>query len=412
MRRWRRWSGRGVPRPASLCAFVLALSALASAALAADAPARPAPTLRPEAAPRLARVAPTPTAPVAALPEIAFAPREFETGVAFPRWSSDGVAGYSQGDANWLAGLREIQEQAGAGWIEMMIQLYQDYQGSTYVHAGPTTPSPASVAEGVRTAHALGFHVFIVPLLGVTHGEPWGGAIHFAGYQQQRAWFASYWRALAPYMAAAADAGAEQFAIGTELSALELADTGLWNGLIANAHAAFPGKLTYDMNFSTLWYEPRPWMRNPALAYLGVSEYASLAGGPWRLSAEQIGRIWDAQLLPKLDALGRAAGKPILVSEIGYRNASDALYRPYDHGTRARPDPELQANAYEAALRAVYDAPNIAGIFFWAWSVAPFGPKDQPAAQVLRTYYSYYRAVMEPPPARPPGRGPLLSADW
>jgi glycosyl hydrolase family 113 len=389
-------------------ALVLVFSLLASATLTADAAIRPH---YPRAAPGVARVAAAPpggsasdarvdrpaarVARPAAPPAVAFAPRAFETGIVFPRWSGGGVAGYSDNDGNWLLGLGEIEKQTGAGWIEMMIQLSQDSQGSTSVHAGPTTPAPASVAEGVRAAHARGFRVFIVPLLGVLHGEPWGGAVHFAAYSQQRAWFASYWHALKPYMAAAAEAGAEQFAIGTELSALELGDTGLWNTLIANAHATFPGKLTYDMNFSTLGYEPRPWMRHEALTYLGVSEYAPLASGPWRLSKEQIGRVWDAQLLPRLNALGEAAGKPVLISEIGYRNASDALYRPWDHSAHARPDPELQASAYEAALRAAYNTPGIAGIFFWAWSVEPFGPKDLPAARALRMYYDSYRAATD-----------------
>jgi hypothetical protein len=316
--------------------------------------------------------------------------RDFETGVAFPRWSRDG---YSGADGGWQVGLNEIEQQTGAGWVEMMIQLYQDYQGSTSVHAGPTTPSPQSVAEGVRNAHRMGFHVFVVPLLGVLHGQPWGGAIHFPGYGQTRTWFHNYWNALEPYMQAAAETGAEQFAIGTELSALELADASLWDTLIASAHATFPGTLTYDMNWSTLGAEPRDWMHDARLSYLGVSEYAPISSGPWSLSTDQIVAVWQQRFLPVLDRLSAAAGKPIILSEIGYRNSHDTLYRPWDHSSRARQDPGLQASAYEAALRAVYIDPTIVGIFWWAWSVTPFGPNDLPAAHVLRTYYSYYHAL-------------------
>jgi len=329
-----------------------------------------------------------PPAPLA--PAIDFAMRDFQTGVAFPRWSS---GGYSGADAGWQVGLNEIQQQTSAGWVEMMIQLYQDYQSSTSVHTGAATPAPQSLAAGIRTAHSMGLHVFIVPLLGVLHGQPWGGAIHFASYAQTRTWFASYWHALQSYMAAAADAGAEQFAIGTELSALESADSGLWYDLLASAQATFRGDLTYDVNWSTLGAEPRGWMRDSRLSYLGVSEYAPLASGMWRLSAEQIGAVWQQRFLPSLEALSSAAGKPVLLSEIGYRNARDALYRPWDHSSRARADPELQASAYNQALRAVYDAPSIAGIFFWAWSVDQFAPNGLPAARVLRTYYDYYQAL-------------------
>jgi hypothetical protein len=373
---------------ALLCGLLVALFA---SALAANGPPHLAPIR--EAArmlaplPRPARAEPT-TMPAA--PAIAFAMRDFETGIAFPRWNS---TGYGAADAGWGAGLDEIQQQTGAGWVEMLVQFYQDAQGSTYVHTGPATPTPASLAAGIRTAHGMGLHVFVVPLLGVLHGQPWGGAIHFASGRQVQAWFASYWRALEPYMAAAADAGAEQFAIGTELSAMERAGSGLWYSLIASARATFPGTLTYDMNWSSLGDEPRAWMRDPRLAYLGVSEYAPLAAGPWRLSAEQIAGVWGQRFLPGLDALSRAAGKPVILSEIGYRDTRDALYHPWDHASRAPHDPELQASAYTQALRAVYAAPSVAGIFFWAWSVDQFAPNGQPAAQVLRTYYRYYQAV-------------------
>lgn len=325
--------------------------------------------------------------PIAADLSIAFAPRAFETGVAFPRWSTDG---YGATDNGWHTGLGEIQQQAGAEWIEMMIQFYQSDPGSTYVHAGPTTPSPESVAEGVRAAHQMGLRVFIVPLLGVLNGQPWGGAIHFGGAAQTSAWFHSYWNAIEPYLQAAAETGADQFAIGTELSALETAGDGYWHTLIASAHATFPGQLTYDMNWSTLGSEPRRWMSDARLSYLGVSEYAPITNGPWALSTDQIASVWQQRFLPDLNRLSADAGKQVILSEIGYRNARDALYQPWNHTSLAPRDPQVQAAAYAAALRTVYASPSIAGIFWWAWSVEPFEPNDLPAARVLRTYYGFY----------------------
>jgi hypothetical protein len=321
--------------------------------------------------------------------------RDFEAGVAFPRWSTDG---YGEADAGWQIGLDEIRQETGAQWVEMMIQFYQDSPGSLWVRTGPTTPSPASLADGIRSAHAMGLRVFVVPLLGVLHGQPWGGAVRFGSYYEQHAWFASYWNALEPYLAAAASAGAEQFAIGTELSGMEQADSSLWTYLLGAAHLIFGGKLTYDMNWSTLEAEPRGWMRSPALAYLGVSEYAPLAHGAGWLSPEQATAAWRRQIVASLDRLSAASGKSVIVSETGYRNAADALSQPWDHGTRARPDPSLQAAAYEGALRAVYDASHVAGIFFWAWSVQPFAPNDLPAAKVLRTYFTALPSYRRPWP--------------
>jgi hypothetical protein len=417
----RRWGQPPSSEVALLCVLLLAVSLGAGGALAGAAPARsrqgattsavtvprpflaaaPLPTQAPPIASQWPILTSAPVAPIAATPAIPFAARDFEAGVAFPRWTT---SGYSGDDAGWQTGLDEIQRQTGAQWIEMMIQLYQDSTGATWVQTGPTTPSPASLADGIRQAHAQGLHVFVVPLLGVLHGQPWGGAVRFGGYNEQHAWFASYWNALEPYLAAAADAGAEQFAIGTELSGMEAADSSLWTYLLGAAHVIFGGKLTYDVNWSTLGAEPRGWMRSSALAYLGVSEYAPLArGGGW-LSPDQVATAWQRQILPSLDRISAAAGKPVIVSETGYRNAADALYQPWDHGTRARPDPSLQAAAYEGALRAVYAAPHVAGLFFWAWSVQPFAPNNLPAAKVLRTYYTALPTYRRP--SRPFRREP------
>jgi hypothetical protein len=176
---------------------------------------------------------------------------------------------------------------------------------------------------------------------------------------------------------------------------LESAGDGYWHALIANAHATFPGALTYDMNWSTLGGEPRGWMSDARLSDLGVSEYAPIANGPRALSADQIATVWHERLLPDLNRVSIASGKPVILSEIGYRNARDALYQPWNHTSPSPPDPQAQANAYEAALRAVYTSPPIAGIFWWAWSVEPFEPNNLPAAQTLRRYYAFYALASE-----------------
>lgn len=376
-----------------LVTLLLLITSAVSLALAADAvrqkqartvyrevvaPRAPTATLPPTYTPIPAPTPTTPTIPVS------FAPRSFEAGMAYPRW---GTAGYGPNDQPWQTKLPKLQQQSGAQWIEMVVNLYQATPNSLSVYASSATPSPESLAAGIRQARGMGLHVFVAPFVGVLHGDPWSGSIWFASGAARRTWFASYWRALRPYAIAAAQAGAEQFAIATEFSALELANASYWNTLIANVHTVFPGKLTYDLNFSTLGREPSPWMRNAALAYIGVSQYQSLVASPRRLSAEQIAQAWQREVIGRLETLSRAVGKPVLITEVGYRNAADALYRPWIHTSASPADPALQAAAYEGALRAVYVSLAIAGIYFWAWSVPPFQPDDLPAAQTLLRYY-------------------------
>jgi len=309
----------------------------------------------------------------------------FETGVVFPRW---GTNAYTSSDPNYQIGLNEIQKQTAARWIELTIDFYQPTRTATRVSAQSTTPTPLALEEGIRAAHEHGYHVFVAPLLTVGKNT-WSGRISFSDPHKATAWFQSYWQLLRPYLIAAADAGAEQFAIGTEYFGLESKWTVLWNQLIDQAHSVFTGTLTYDINFSTLEERQMPsWLSNPLLTYIGVSAYFSLTNRPERVDPSLLPLLWYDHVEILLDNASLRLGKPMLISEVGYRNSSDAVYEPFLHSTAAPPDPEEQAGAYQAALQNTIPDPHIAGIFFWAWSLPPFSPNWLPAATVLHHWYT------------------------
>lgn len=332
-----------------------------------------------------------PTAtPLPTATPIPFARPQLEAGVAFPRWST---TAYGQQDTDWQNGLATLQRQTGARWVSIAVDLYQDTFQSTIIHPGDGTPTPRALEEGIAYAHSLGLHVFIEPLLTVVEQPQWSGLIYFDSYAQASAWFDGYWQGYEPYVKAAEAAGAEQLGIATELQALEWQPNGLWNLLIGRVRGAYHGKLTYDINWNSLikgsTIQPVPtWMANPALDFLGVSEYQPIAPSPQTLSASAIRAVWQSQLLPVLDNLAARTGKSIVLSEVGYRNASDALSRPWDHNTSAPADPELQAAAYTAAAQAVFGDPHVTGLFFWAWGNGVFNPSPQAAAALRAQYLS------------------------
>src|SRR5215472_4713284 len=138
----------------------------------------------------------------------------FQTGMIFPQW---GINAYDSTDANWQIGLKDIQQQTAAQWIELPINFYQSPADPTQIlTTDNNTPTPAAVAAGIRSAHAKHYHVFVVPLLTVTPGRykvPWSGSIDFKTVQETEAWFTNYWNAFQPYVSIAAQTGAEQLAI-------------------------------------------------------------------------------------------------------------------------------------------------------------------------------------------------------
>ncbi|MGO8947668.1 MAG: glycoside hydrolase family 113 [Ktedonobacterales bacterium] len=315
---------------------------------------------------------------------IVYARPLFETGMAFPRW---GVDAYTSTDPNYLVGLNEIQNQTAARWIELTINLYQATTTSTTISTQSYTPTPSSLEEGIRTAHLHGFRVFVEPL--VTVGENiWSGSIGFTNPRKAAAWFKSYWQVLQPYLGAAAQAGADQFAVGTEFSGLEHPWATQWNALIAQAHIVFPGTLTYNVNFSGFQGQLPSWFTNPLLTYIGVSTYYSLTSNSEPVDPSLMPILWYDEAEVPLDNLAARLGKPLILSEIGYRDSSDAVYKPFLRSTDAPPDPGEQAGAYAAALQDTMHDPYIDGIFFWAWSLPPFSPNWLPAANVLHHWYT------------------------
>jgi hypothetical protein len=260
------------------------------------------------------------------------------------------------------------------------------------------TPTPEAVAEGIRLARAKDYSVFVAPLLTVD-GPPgpltWSGSIRFATLQQTEAWFESYWQAFSPYVMAAEEAGAEQLAIGTEDELLQEAPAFLWNQLIERIHAIYHGKLTYDINWSSLYYPLPSWLHNSYLNAIGVSVYFPLIDRPERISPALVPELWRDKIKPFLDRLALQVSKPVIVSEIGYRDSAYTFYRPLQRDAAAATepaDPEEQAAGYDAALSNVITDSHISGIFFWAWSLPLFEPNWKPAAKIMHKWYTSYLA--------------------
>lgn len=309
---------------------------------------------------------------------------DFQTGVIFPQWGS---MAYSEKDGHWQVGLHEIQQQTAAQWVGLAINLYQPSLISTQVQANQATPTPQATVEGIHAARAMGYHVFVFPQLTVGGAVSWAGNIQFPTQQLAQAWFDSYWLAYKPYVEAAAQAGAEELAVGSEYELLQPAAPALWNQLIERVHQVFPGKLTYDMNWSSLYYPLPTWLHNAHLSAIGVSVYTPLTDTPQRLNPATLPALWRATIGTLLDSFAEQVGKPVLVSEIGYRNSSDALYNPWEVTTNTPTDPLEQAAAYNAALTNIVADPHIVGVFAWAWEFPPFDVRCLPAAQVLHHWY-------------------------
>jgi hypothetical protein len=331
----------------------------------------------------------TPISSLTPSPSASGLPRsDFERGMIYPRWHQDS---YGTADTTWQHGIQTIKMQTGATWLEIPVLFSQATPYSTNVGSGPNTPSPDAFANGIHTAHALGYRVFFIPLLGVNIPGGWSGIVQFNTQQQEQVWFDSYWNTLKPYAAVAQNNGVEQMAIGTELDWLQqYAPASLWNELIARARSVFKGILTYDANWwPSLYRPPQSWMKNPDLAIIGISEYISLVDASVWVDPKVMPDLWRNKVGKLIDAFSSQVGKQVLISEIGYRNSSDVLYNPWNPQSTAPVDQEAQAAAYAATLSNVFGDSKIAGVFFWGWDdVGRLAIKGQLAVQVVHKWYT------------------------
>ena len=149
------------------------------------------------------------------------------------------------------------------------------------------------------------------------------------------------------------------------------------------------------MNWSSLYYPLPLWLHNRYLSTIGISVYNPLTDKPQRIDPKLLPAMWQATIGKQLDAFATQLGKPICITEIGYRNSAYALYRPWQRDAQAQaepPDPAVQAAAYDAALAYAISDRNITGIYFWSWSDPLFEPNWKPAAKILYKWYTSPKA--------------------
>ncbi len=297
-------------------------------------------------------------------------------GVTLVDWTAEG---YASPDA---AASIDALAATGASTMVLVVTAYQASAASATVRADdPRTPSSAAVATALARARGLGLSIMLKVHVDLDDGS-WRGTITPS---DAAAWFASYRAFLSPWAQLAAQQGVAWLVVGTELAGT-LAHAAQWRQTIVAARAAFPGALTYAAS----WDEAAlvPFWRD--LDAVGVDAYFPLAarGAPSRLEILGNWQPWLARLL----LLYRQTGRPVLLTEIGYRSVDGAAQAPFATAGNAPADLQEQADLYWAALAATSDLDGLEGLCWWDWparadpaaSARDYTPRGKPAENELR----------------------------
>jgi hypothetical protein len=261
-----------------------------------------------------------------------------------------------------------------------------------------------------RAADSLGLRLILKPHIWVGDYSTDGQSRHTIGFDTEadwQRWEAAYHRFLMHYARLAQDVDAAVLVVGTELANVVKQRPSFWRRLIADVRQVYDGKLTYAANW---WeeYEAVPFW--DALDYVGIQAYFELSAEE-RPTVPMLRDGWQ----PHKAAMQRLAARidrPILFTELGYRNVSYAAAEPWrwpsrqEAGTRAD---SLQARLYQAFFESLWHEPWFAGAILWKWHpegargrrIADrlgFSPQNKPAEQVIARWFNHRDApVMTSP---------------
>jgi len=128
-----------------------------------------------------------------------------------------------------------------------------------------------------------------------------------------------------------------------------------------------------------------------------MTTYYDLTSGS-QPSVERLMKSWKPL---RQDILGwqKTIGRPIMFTEVGWPNQVTCAQYPWDY-TRSpdKPDPNAQANCFEAFFGTWIREPSIAGFLVWEWRNYPgqvvdptkdtgYVPCGKPAMAVIEKYY-------------------------
>lgn len=261
------------------------------------------------------------------------------------------------------------------------------------------TEGQAGIRALARQADSLEMHLVIKPQIWIRGG--WSAEVGFAVEEDWDTWEARYREFAIFYARLSAELDTPFFVVGTELARAAREREAFWRALIAEIRTVYDGDLTYAAN----WYDDAEhvpfW---DALDLVGVQAYYPLseADAP---SLATLRAGWQPHEAT-LRALHERTGKPILFTELGYRDIDHAAARPWEWPSTARallPDAlkpkhqanqALQARLYTAFFQEVWPEPWLAGALLWKFHppsdrarVGGFTPQSKPAEAVIRTHF-------------------------
>jgi hypothetical protein len=290
----------------------------------------------------------------------------------------------------------------GSNSVELTARIWtQTGTRDTVIADSAKTESDASLLEGFQAAEAAGLSVVFKPEISPLDGTPTSSMAP----TDVAAFFASYQAEIVHLATIAQAGGVETFAIGNEMSSLSGPQyLSYWTDLISAVRQVYHGDLTYaaatdEASKVSFWGE---------LDTIGVNTYPPLTTNStptvqdlvnaWNQVPNNL--YWAAAFENKspvdfLHSLSERYGKPVLMTEMGYRSMDGTAIEPGSWTINGTPDPNAQADAYKAFFQ-VWSAEGgswMKGVELWQsdlnnqYTSTGYSVMGKPAEAVVSQYF-------------------------
>jgi hypothetical protein len=290
----------------------------------------------------------------------------------------------------------------GSNSIALTTRIWTDSRTSNDVLAVPAkTESDASLLAGFQAAHAAGLDVVFKP--GISGLD--GTISHSLAPSDVDAFFASYKAEIVHLATIAEQGGVATFAIGNEMSSLSGAqNVNYWTDIISSVRQVYHGEVTYsaatdEASKVSFWdqldtigvnaYPPLTSSTTPTVDDL-VHAWSEVPYNPYYAAAFDYKSPVDF-----LHALSLEYGKPLLMTEVGYRSIEGTAINPGGGSSKAPADAAAQADAYNAFFQvwSAHGGSWLKGVEFWQWdlnntaSETGYSVMGKPAQDIVDQYF-------------------------
>eukprot|EP01121_Diplochlamys_sp_Union-15-3_P012301 TRINITY_DN3669_c0_g1_i1.p1 TRINITY_DN3669_c0_g1~~TRINITY_DN3669_c0_g1_i1.p1 ORF type:complete len:363 (+),score=51.36 TRINITY_DN3669_c0_g1_i1:18-1106(+) len=304
-------------------------------------------------------------------------------------------------------------KQTGANWVRLLMTWYQDSINATRIYpiqppSYLATPTDQEIIAITKQAKSLGLKVMFSPIVdpnweikGNIRGGPGEtNRLEIGTYfteQQWEEWFSSYANYINHYANLATIAGADMFAIASEL-VTAFKRTQDWRNIISGIRKQYNGLLTVAGETD----QELPFW--DSLDFIGIDAYFVLNTVSDHPNVDELKASWQPHIL-LLEQWSKKYNKSVLFTEVGYCSAFRSHAHPWAMELVDGEDCSVwylcvdlkeQANCYTALLESFTSLPWWEGVFWWLWRTDPsdggtsdpgFSPVGKPAEKIITDWY-------------------------